>query len=283
MRDCNAFRMAGRAARIDQHYCTLEGGRIAPNPPPARSLLSLAMICVGTAAWSNPPGERLRRKDDASHLEHYATQFGAVEINSSFYRSHRRATYQRWREATPARFRFSVKMPRTVTHDCALRNCRAEIKQFLAEVAGLDHKLRVILVQTPAGLAFEAAVAARFFAALSAPKACKIACEPRHASWFTPNADAVLRRHDVARVAADPARAPGAASPGGAKGLVYYRLHGSPRIYYSEYSAEYLQALATTITKPKSTTREVWCIFDNTARHASWDNAQQLRRLTGEA
>jgi uncharacterized protein YecE (DUF72 family) len=240
------------------------------------------MIYVGTAAWSNPPAERLRRHDGASHLEHYGTQFGAVEINSSFYRSHRRATYQSWREATPALFRFSVKMPRTVTHDCALRNCRAELKQFLAEVAGLSHKLRVILVQTPASLAFEGAAASRFFGALSSSKTYQIACEPRHPSWWTPNADAVLRRHGVARVAADPARTPEAASPGGAKRLAYYRLHGSPRMYYSAYSAEYLQTLSTTVTKSKSDTREVWCIFDNTARHASWDNAKLLRCLIGE-
>lgn len=241
------------------------------------------MIYVGTAAWSNPPAERLRRKDGASHLEHYGAQFDAVEINSSFYRSHRRITYQGWREATPPQFRFSVKMPRTVTHDCALRNCRAEIEQFLAEVAGLGRKLRVILVQTPASLVFEGAVASRFFEALSSPKTYQIACEPRHPSWWTPRADAVLRRHGVARVAADPARTPEAASPGGAKRLVYYRLHGSPRMYYSAYSAEYLRTLATTVTTSSSETREVWCIFDNTARHASWDNAQLLRRSIGQA
>lgn len=234
-------------------------------------------VYVGTAAWSNPPAERLRRDDGASHLEHYATQFSAVEINSSFYRSHRRTTYQSWRDATPAQFRFAVKMARTVTHDCALRNCRAELKQFLAEVAGLDRKLRVILVQTPASLAFDAAVVSRFFRALNTPKSYQIACEPRHPSWWTPRADAVLRRHGVARVAADPAKTPEAASPGGAKRLVYYRLHGSPRMYYSAYSAEYLQTLATTVTTANSKAREVWCIFDNTARHASWDNAQQLR------
>jgi uncharacterized protein YecE (DUF72 family) len=240
-------------------------------------------IYVGTAAWSNPPSERLRRHDGVSHLEHYATQFCAVEINSSFYRSHRRVTYQSWREATPARFRFSVKMPRTVTHDCALHNCRAELKQFLAEVAGLGRKLQVILVQTPASLAFEAAVASRFFWELNRLETCQIACEPRHPSWWTPRADAVLRRLGVARVAADPARNSEAASPGGAQRLVYYRLHGSPRMYYSAYSAEYLQTLAITVTKSESETREVWCIFDNTARHASWDNAQLLRRLIGEA
>jgi uncharacterized protein YecE (DUF72 family) len=236
-------------------------------------------IYVGTAAWNNPPAECPQRKDGASHLEHYSSQFGAVEINSSFYRSHRLATYQSWRAATPPRFRFSVKMPRAVTHDSALRNCRAELKQFLSEVAGLGRKLRVILVQTPASLAFEGAVASRFFGALSSVKTCQIACEPRHPSWWTPRADAMFRRHGVARVAADPARIPEVASPGGAKRLAYYRLHGSPRMYYSAYSAEYLQTLATTITTRNSETREVWCIFDNTARHASWDNARQLSCL----
>jgi uncharacterized protein YecE (DUF72 family) len=277
-------RPGNSALRNNQHNCpTVQTHGSPVSSTKAVVTHSTRKIFVGTAAWSNPPAERLRRNDGASHLEHYATQFGAVEINSSFYRSHRRATYQNWRDATPAQFRFSVKMTRTVTHDCALRNCRTELKQFLAEVSGLGQKLQVILVQTPASLAFEAAVVSRFFGALNTPKSHQIACEPRHPSWWTPRADAVLRRHGVARVATDPARAPEAASPGAAKRLIYYRLHGSPRMYYSAYSTEYLHTLAATVMTASSKAREVWCIFDNTARHASWDNARLLCRLIGGA
>jgi uncharacterized protein YecE (DUF72 family) len=210
-------------------------------------------------------------------LEHYATQFNAVEINSSFYRSHQQATYRRWRDSTPADFSFSVKAPRSVTHECALRNCHAELQQFLEEVEGLGKKLRVILVQTPASLPFEERPISRFFAALKRAGSFQIACEPRHSSWFTPDAEATLRRVGVARVAADPPKMPDAREPAGAPRLAYYRLHGYPRMYYSAYGAEFLTELAARMTHLSSQTREVWCIFDNTARHASWENAQHLR------
>jgi uncharacterized protein YecE (DUF72 family) len=104
-------------------------------------------------------------------------------------------------------------------------------------------------------------------------------CEPRHASWFTDKSEETSRRYKVGRVAADPAKVPGAGEPGGTRNLLYYRLHGSPKMYYSAYSAEYLHELSEKITSADATSREVWCVFDNTARHASWENALQLKRL----
>jgi uncharacterized protein YecE (DUF72 family) len=236
-------------------------------------------IYVGTAAWANPPSERENRTKGESHLEHYAARFNAVEINSSFYRPHQRSTYERWRESTPADFRFSVKLPRSVTHESGLQHCRAELRSFLQEVAGLGKKLRVLLVQTPGSLAFEAGVVRRFFASLEATSPCHIVCEPRHASWFTAKAEETLRRYKVGRVAADPAKIPGAGEPGGARNLLYYRLHGSPKMYYSAYGDEYLRKLSEKMTSADAKAKEAWCVFDNTARYASWENALQLQRL----
>jgi uncharacterized protein YecE (DUF72 family) len=235
-------------------------------------------IHVGTAAWANPPRERPRR-GPASHLVHYAKSFNAVEINSSFYRSHQRATYERWRDITPAPFRFSVKMPRSITHECALRRCRPQLREFLDEIAGLGRKLGVILVQLPASLVFESRVVERFLALLVAQSAARVACEPRHPSWFTARASDLLQRHGVARVGADPSANAGGSRPGGSLSLVYYRLHGSPKMYYSAYSAEFLSHLAAQVRGSNSTVKDVWCIFDNTARHEAWPNAQQLLRL----
>jgi len=82
----------------------------------------------------------------------------------------------------------------------------------------------------------------RFFAWLTAASPCPIACEPRHLSWFSARAEATLSRYGVSRVAADPARNPNASEPAGTQSLIYYRLHGSPRIYYSSYSMEFLRS-----------------------------------------
>ena len=86
--------------------------------------------------------------------------------------------------------------------------------------------------------------------------------EARHESWFTPPASRLLASHDVSRVIADPPRMP--APPGPGDRLVYHRLHGSPRVYYSGYSPTFLDDLAATITSERERA-EVWCIFDNTA------------------
>ena len=236
-------------------------------------------LYIGTAGWSNPPTARRARPAAESHLQHYAARFNAVEINSSFYRPHQRETYERWRDSTPAGFRFAVKAPQTVTHECGLRHYRTPLRQFLEEIAGLGRKLRVILVQTPASLPFESRVATRFFATLTAATPCRIACEPRHPSWFSARAEDTLRRYDVSRVAADPAKIPGAGEPSGAAQWVYYRLHGSPRMYYSSYSADYLRELSEKLKTLRGPVKETWCVFDNTARHAAWDNALDLHKL----
>ena len=249
--------------------------------------MAAGKLYTGTAGWANPPTERDRRAPENSHLQYYAAHFNAVEINSSFYRSHARATYERWRASTPAGFRFSVKAPRSITHDSDLKHCRRELQQFLQETAGLGKKLRVILVQTPASLAFDRAVATRFFkslpegfVAVSRPtsSATRIAFEPRHPSWFEPRAQATLSDLNVSRVVADPAKCEGAGEPPHAAQLIYYRLHGSPRMYYSAYSEEYLSNLSKQIQTLRKRSKEVWCMFDNTARHASWNNALSVTR-----
>jgi len=240
--------------------------------------MAAGKLYTGTAGWANPPTERDRRAPENSHLQYYAAHFNAVEINSSFYRSHARATYERWRASTPAGFRFSVKAPRSITHESDLKHCRKELHQFLQETAGLGKKLRVILVQTPASLAFDRAVATRFFKLLTAQSPARIAFEPRHPSWFEPRAEATLSDLNVSRVAADPAKCHGAANPPQDARLVYYRLHGSPRMYYSAYTDEYLANLSKQIQAQRTQSKEVWCMFDNTARHASWDNALSVTR-----
>ena len=88
------------------------------------------------------------------------------------------------------------------------------VERFLEDVSGLGHKLGVLLAQLPPSLAYDAEVAADFFTSFAHIEAT-LATEPRHASWFTPHADAALRDFRVVRVAADPPRGPGDGVPGG--------------------------------------------------------------------
>ena len=79
----------------------------------------------------------------------------------------------------------------------------------------------------------------------------------------------------IGRVAADPAPVPQAAVPGGWGGIVYYRLHGSPRMYYSAYSDEFLEALVASLFLA-SRSGPAWCIFDNTAVGSATDDALKV-------
>ena len=226
---------------------------------------------IGLAGWSNPPAHKDRRPPSQSHLEYYAAHFDCVEINSSFYRPHRPSTYAAWALATPPSFRFSVKMPRTITHDSGLRGTSRDMTEFFSGIEPLKRKLSVVLIQLPPALDFERRVAKAFFRSIPRLSGVTLVCEPRHASWFTDTADRLLAEWTVARVAADPVRAKGADSPGGHPDLAYYRWHGSPQLYYSSYSDDRLDAFAKEVRQHGR--GPTWCIFDNTARHAAWDNA----------
>ncbi len=181
----------------------------------------------------------------------------------------------------PSSFRFSVKIPKTITHGLRLQDAEGLLETFLAQAGGLGDNLGCLLVQLPPSLSFDAAVADRFFAALRSRTSVRVACEPRHPSWFLPGADDLLANLGVARVAADPARVPAAAETGGWAGMAYYRLHGSPRTYYSAYSEEHIIALASRIREAAEAGRQAWCIFDNTTLGAATGNALDLLSRLG--
>ena len=233
-------------------------------------------VLIGTAGWSLPRAEQEHFASAGSHLERYAARFPVVEINSSFHRSHRPATWMRWRDSVPESFRFSVKMPKAITHTQKLRNVDELVGAFLDEAGALAEKLACVLMQLPPSLAFDAAVATEFFDTLRARTSVSIVCEPRHESWFSAEVDELLEKRRVARVAADPARVPAAASPGGWGGLRYYRLHGSPKVYYSAYSAEFIDSLAARLRNGHTSDCTTWVIFDNTTLGAATRNALEL-------
>ena len=233
-------------------------------------------IYVGTAGWSIPRADQPRFPPRESLLARYAAVLPAVEINSTFYRLHRASTFERWAASVPRAFRFSVKIPSTITHDQKLANSAALLKQFLTDLAPLGSRLGCLLVQLPPSLAFDARAARAFFTVLRKRFDRGVALEPRHASWFGDRASRLLNGFEIARVAADPPRAEGDAEHGGWRGLAYFRLHGSPRMYYSSYEDAFLDALAEKLRALRRRRIPTWCIFDNTTLGAATGNALSL-------
>jgi len=230
----------------------------------------ISTIRIGCAGWSIDRQSAPRFPGEGSHLQRYAAVLNAAEINSSFYKPHQASTYARWAESVPDGFRFSVKLPRTISHYQKLSDIDDLLTSFAAEAGNLGDKLGCILVQLPPSLVFEQEVADGFFERLHGSFKCALACEARNGSWFGDDATELMKRHGVTRVIADP--------PAGQAGvfvpttdMVYARLHGSPRTYYSPYEEKYLNQVADYLRKHTG-----WCIFDNTASGAALPNALEL-------
>jgi uncharacterized protein YecE (DUF72 family) len=236
-------------------------------------------IRIGTAGWALPRMWRDRFPPGGSNLERYATKFSCAEINSSFYRQHRRSTYERWAASVPADFRFAVKVPRAITHDQRLVAADVLLDVFVDEARGLGDRLGPLLVQLPPSLALDATTADEFFGVLRTLHDGDVACEPRHESWFGTRGNAILMAHRVARVGADPALCDTAAIPGGWPGTAYLRLHGSPEMYRSNYDDVRLTRTAALLHRHHAAGAACWCIFDNTTLGAATGNALDLLQL----
>lgn len=241
------------------------------------------VLRIGTAGWTLPRAHAHHFPSEGSHLERCSHGFNCVEVNSSFHRPHQRKTWERWAACTPPDFRFSVKLPKAITHTAQLANCGQLLHDFFQQISALGDKLGPLLVQLPPKLQYDEGLAHEFFTTLRelhphSPHTNLIALEPRNATWFTTPANRLLRSFHVARVAADPPKAsPSASSPGGWSSFCYWRLHGAPRTYYSAYEPSFLDQLAQQIRA--STCPECWVIFDNTALGHATGNALELKQL----
>jgi uncharacterized protein YecE (DUF72 family) len=235
-------------------------------------------LYIGCAGWSFARATIPDVPAEGSQLEKYSSIFKAVEINSSFHRSHRNSTYERWAASVPPAFRFSVKVPKAITHEHRLAETDELVTKFLGEVAGLGPKLGALLVQLPPTLELDVEIARRFFEQMRNQYEGDVFIEPRHRTWFSPAATKMMYDLKLGRVAADPAVVPAAAEPGGISGRVYFRLHGSPQIYFSSYTTSYLDGLAFRLRMHARAGDTVWCVFDNTIRGAASSNALCVAR-----
>jgi uncharacterized protein YecE (DUF72 family) len=216
---------------------------------------------IATAAWSIPKVVVDRFPAGGSGLERYAAVFQGVEVNSTFYRHHRASTFERWANAVPEDFRFAVKLPREITHERRLKDVSGVFQSFLEEISPLNLKLGPLLCQLPPNFAFDGEVAETAFAAMRSVHSGPIALEVRHKSWASDPAMALLDRHRVDRVLADPAvvwQIGDFPEP-----PRYVRLHGKPKVYYSHYTAAEIEAFLEKLAA------DSWCVFDNTASGAA--------------
>ena len=237
---------------------------------------------VGTSGWSYdhwdgvlyPPGTR-----PADRLGHYVQRFGTVELNASFYRWPRTATFASWRRRLPAGFQLSVKAPRGLTHAKRLYGPEAWTERIAACWHELGDKRAVLLVQLHPAHERDDARLDWFLGRL--PGWVRVAVEFRHPSWHTDEVFALLERHGAAYVVMSGAGLPcvlRATAP-----FVYVRLHGPDdrHLYAGSYPDEDLRWWADRIREWSAGGRDVYAYFNNDGYGHAVRNAETLRALAG--
>jgi uncharacterized protein YecE (DUF72 family) len=244
-----------------------------------RSNVTKSHTYIGTAGWALPAPVRDRFPGEGSNLEKYSRVFNAVEINSSFYREHGPATYERWARSTPPGFRFSVKLSRFFTQESGLRETGETLRASIDGISNLGEKWGVLLVQLPPKLEFEKLVARRFFRELAILTDVRVVVEPRHVSWGSESALDSMEELGLAKARAHPERV--SITPeerSRVEPVVYYRLHGAPVVYRSAYSKSRLEGLSRRL---EGLERESWVMFDNTTLGLATENALDLGKMVG--
>ncbi|MES2855929.1 MAG: DUF72 domain-containing protein [Bdellovibrionota bacterium] len=111
-----------------------------------------ARIGIGAPAWGvkdwigkvYPIGTQAK-----DFLHHYSRQFNSIELNSTHYSLPDPATIERWRDATPNGFKFNVKMLQDITHRGSLGSHATLVREFMANVLGLEDRLGFLFIQLP--------------------------------------------------------------------------------------------------------------------------------------
>ncbi|WP_332030898.1 DUF72 domain-containing protein, partial [Kaistella sp.] len=202
-------------------------------------------------------------------------QFNPVEINSTFYRRPRPQTLQNWYERTGEDFKFFIKIPKTITHIKRLKDTTAETGDFCNHIhSGIKEKLAGFLFQLPPTFHFSEEHLEKVIETVD-PEFLNVV-EFRHKSWWNEEVFKTLKEKNIVFSGVSfPKDIPYEFITNSNK-FAYYRLHGVPVLFKSEYSEEELMSLADEIKKAKET---VFVFFNNTWGTAALKNALFLKKL----
>jgi uncharacterized protein YecE (DUF72 family) len=209
-------------------------------------------------------------------LEFYTEHFTTVEVNATFYRLFSPKTAENWYEKTPSEFLWSVKASRYITHIKRLKDFREPLKRFMDSMAPLKGKLCVVLFQLSPNLFFDRDVFEKFCKGLK--EDCRYTIEAWHPSWLGEDALSMLRQHHIAWCISDTAgKYPYLEAF--TSDFIYVRLHGSQKIYASEYTEDELRDWAAKI---KKWGRDTYVYFDNDFKGYAPRNALRLKELLNQ-
>ncbi len=213
-------------------------------------------------------------------LAYYAKHFDTVEINNSFYVAVRKETYEKWYSQTPNNFHFVIKGHRYITQLKKLQDVGEAVETFFIAAEGLQNKLSAVLWQFPASFVF-AGHEEEYFERLCTfllilPHRYRYAFEFRHASWFIPEINDLLKKHNASLVISQSAKFPEITILNGT--FAYIRFHGPAALYSSGYSENALKIWAIKI-KELLKDMDVYVYFNNDAGGYALQNIRTLQNF----
>ncbi|KQT35465.1 histidine kinase [Chryseobacterium sp. Leaf405] len=235
-------------------------------------------LYIGCSGFYNNDWKGSLYPEDAKSkdfLSLYSHQFNCVEINSTFYRKPTAKTLLKWFDETPEDFRFFIKIPKTISHEKRLKDCKNEISDFCNHIkTNLGKKLSGFLYQFPPSFKNNKENIDLILKNIDFNFSNVI--EFRHESWWQNEIFDILKENNVIFS--------GVSFPGNLpediimnhSEILYYRLHGKPILYKSEYSEEFLNNLAEKI---KNNQHKSFIFFNNTWGIAAIKNSLYLKNI----
>jgi uncharacterized protein YecE (DUF72 family) len=220
-----------------------------------------------------------------NELRYLAERYNTVENNSSFYRIAGESTYKTWVRMAPEHFKFSMKLNKLITHANKLEltdEVQEKVRHILATTQVLKEKLGAIVIQLPPSYKAELGKLETFLQFFTAEVAnmeyqFDIAIEFRNKYWFTKEMYALLKKYNVALVAAQSSRYPGVREV--TADIAYIRLHGPKELFASKYTIEQLQEWADYIKKISKKVKRIYVYFNNDYFGYALVNAKELAEL----
>ncbi|MET9735405.1 DUF72 domain-containing protein [Streptomyces sp. NPDC006458] len=231
-------------------------------------------LYVGTSGWQYrdwrgvlyPAGVPVRL-----WLEEYAGRFATVEINNAFYRLPTRENFEAWRGRVPGDFVVAVKASRYLTHIKRLKTPEEPVDRLLSHAAGLGDRLGPVLLQLPPNLRADPGLLDACLACF--PADIRVAVEPRHDSWWTPEVRGVLEARRAALCWAD-VRARPAAPLWRTADWGYVRFHEGRAKPWPRYGRQALRTWAERIARAWSPAEDVFAYFNNDPNGAAVKDAR---------